>query len=111
MSIMDTTSWRIGAAKQQFSEVVRRSRGKPQKIYNRDRLVAAVVNPELLDTVEKEQRRPARTLADLFVEFRAICAEENCELSVGKRRNREGWPDDQGEDEDGEFDRSRAGLG
>lgn len=90
---MDTTSWRIGAAKQQFSEVVRRSRTEPQKIYNRDQLVAAVVSPEVLNEAKKKQReRLDRSLADLFREFRSICADDEWELQVGDRSNREGWP-------------------
>jgi len=93
VSFMDTTSWRIGAAKQQFSEVVRRSRTEPQKIYNRDRLVAAVVSPEALDEARgKQRKRLDRSLAEVFREFRAICADEEWELQVGDRLNREGWP-------------------
>ncbi len=107
---MDTTSWRIGAAKQQFSEVVRRSRTEPQKIYNRDQLVAAVVSPDLLDTAQEKQRPSERTLADLFAEFRAICTEEDYELLVGERRNREGWPTDLDDGEDEEIGHSRAGA-
>lgn len=90
---MDTKSWRIGAAKQQFSEVVRRSATEPQKIYNRDLLVAAVVSPELLHEAEtKQRRRLDRSLADIFTELRTICSEEDWELPVGHRANREGWP-------------------
>ena len=89
---MDTASWRIGAAKQQFSEVVRRSRTEPQKIYNRDQLVAAVVSPEVLNETEKKQRkRLDRSLADIFAEFRALCADDDWQLQVGDRSNREGW--------------------
>lgn len=97
---MDTTSWRIGAAKQQFSEVVRRSQTEPQKIYNRNQLVAAVVSPEILNELEEPQsERPGRTLADLFAEFRTICADEEYEFQAGERRSREGWPEDlEGED-------------
>ena len=108
---MDTSSWRIGAAKQRFSEVVRRSRTEPQKIYNRDQLVAAVVNPDLLDTAERRQRRSERTLADLFAEFRAICADEDYELQVGERRNRQGWPEDFDDHEHHESGRSRVDTG
>lgn len=105
---MDTTSWRIGAAKQQFSEVVRRSRTEPQKIYNRDQLVAAVVSPDVLSTAEERRRRSGRTLADLFAEFRAVCADEDYELQVGERRNRQGWPEDFDDREHREDGRSRA---
>ena len=108
---MDTNSWHIGAAKQQFSEVVRRSQTEPQKIYNRNQLVAAIVNPDLLNTVEKRQRRSARTLADLFAEFRAVCVDEDYELQVGERRNREGWPEDKGDHESDESGPSRTSAG
>ena len=91
MSNMDT--WKVGEAKQRFSEVIRRSGVEPQKIYSRDRLVAAVVSPgalELLDGLER--RRAARTLGELFAEARAICAEEEYALDFGERVDRAGWP-------------------
>lgn len=109
---MDTPSWRIGTAKQQFSEVVRRSQTEPQKIYNRNQLVAAVVNPEILNELEKSQNeQPGRTLADLFTEFRTICADEGYELRVGERRNREGWPDDVHDEDSHTAGTSRASTG
>jgi antitoxin (DNA-binding transcriptional repressor) of toxin-antitoxin stability system len=40
---MDKNGWKVGEAKQQFSEVLRRSEAEPQLIYRRHRLVAAVV--------------------------------------------------------------------
>ena len=84
---MDT--WGIGEAKQRFSEVVRRSGTEPQKIYNRDRLVAAVVSPDLLDTVQNLRREEStRSLAEVFSEIRDICTEENHQLEIGKRRDR-----------------------
>lgn len=87
MSIMDT--WGIGEAKQRFSEVVRRSGTEPQKIYNRDRLVAAVVSPDLLDTVQNLRREQStRSLAEVFSEIREICTEENYQLEIGRRQDR-----------------------
>lgn len=84
--------WRIGEAKQRFSEVVRRSGIEPQKIYNRDRLVAAVVSPDALKTIQQLHReQSARTLAETFSEIREICAEENYVLESGERQDREGW--------------------
>lgn len=91
VSTMDASSWRIGAAKRRFSEVLRRSRTEPQKIYNRDRLVAAVVSPEVLDEADHRQRqrqRPDRSLAEIFAEFRALSADEDWELQVGERVDR-----------------------
>ena len=84
--------WRIGEAKQRFSEVVRRSGSEPQKIYNRDRLVAAVVSPELLEEVESlRAERSSRTLGEAFSEIRELCSDEGYELDVGDRRDRESW--------------------
>ena len=108
VSTMDSNSWRIGAAKRQFSEVVRRSRTEPQKIYNCDRLVAAVVSPEVLGEAEHRQRnRQDRSLADIFAELRALWADEDRELQVGERVDPEGWPTD--DDHGGEpVDRDEA---
>lgn len=39
-------SWNIAQAKQCFSEVVKRAATEPQLIFNRDRLVAAVIDAE-----------------------------------------------------------------
>ena len=87
MSIMDT--WGIGEAKQRFSEVVRRSGTEPQKIFNRDRLVAAVVSPDLLETAQNLRREEStRSLAEVFSEIREICTEENYQLEIGKRKDR-----------------------
>jgi len=89
---MEPTDWRIGEAKQRFSEVVRRSASEPQRIYNRERLVAAVVSPEFLEEIEGMRRkRSDRTLGEAFSEIREICAEEGYELDVGERHDREIW--------------------
>ncbi|WP_296899130.1 type II toxin-antitoxin system prevent-host-death family antitoxin, partial [Thiohalocapsa sp.] len=39
-------SWKIADAKQRFSELVRQAVAEPQLIYNRNRLVAAVIDAE-----------------------------------------------------------------
>ncbi len=82
--------WRIAEAKQQFSEVVRRSGGAPQKIYRRDRL-AAVVSPEVLATIEAVRRQQSPcTLAEAFSDLRSACLEERYELELPERRDRVG---------------------
>ena len=91
VSNMDT--WKVGEAKQRFSEVIRRSGVEPQKIYSRDRLVAAVVSPGALELLDGLDRYHAtRTLGELFAEAREICAEEEYALDVGERVDRAGWP-------------------
>ncbi|MYN64787.1 MAG: type II toxin-antitoxin system Phd/YefM family antitoxin [Acidobacteria bacterium] len=87
--------WRIAEAKQQFSEVVRRSGDAPQKIYRRDRLVAVVVSPDVLATIEAVRgRQSPRTLADAFSDVRSACLEERYELELPERRDREAWEGD-----------------
>ncbi len=88
MSIM---SWNIAEAKQRLSEVVRAAREEPQLICNRGRPVAA-----LLDIDEFERFRVWRdsgprtgSLADAFVEVRAVMVDEGYELWIPPRSDRD----------------------
>lgn len=51
---MDKNGWSVGEAKQQFSEVLRRSEEEPQLIYRRNRLVAAVVRVDDAEQIPGE---------------------------------------------------------
>ena len=88
--------WRVNEAKQRFSEIIRRSEAEPQKIYNRERLVAAVVSPTALEMLDhlREQRSKC-TLAEIFSEIREICEEDGYELEIAERSDRAGWPADE----------------
>ncbi len=78
--------WKIGEAKQRFSEVVRAAEEEPQRIYNRDRLVAAVVGPrEIRDFLAWRERQRKGSLADSIRELSRICAEEDYILEVPNR--------------------------
>jgi len=82
-------NWSIAEAKQRFSEVVRRAAEEPQLIYNRDRLVAVIVQPEAFRGYEAwREERERRTVGDAFAELRAICAEEEYELQPPPREDR-----------------------
>jgi prevent-host-death family protein len=82
-------NWKIAEAKQRFSEVVKAAEGEPQLIYNRDRLVAAVVEPEAFrDFLDWRQETEKPTLADSFAELRRICAEEDYTLEIPPREDR-----------------------
>lgn len=82
-------NWSIAEAKQKFSEVVRRASEEPQLIYNRDRLVAVMVQPEAFRGYEAwREERERRTLAEAFAELRAICADEGYELEPAEREDR-----------------------
>ncbi len=88
--------WRVNEAKQRFSEIIRRSEAEPQKIYNRERLVAAVVSPTALEMLDHLREQRSRcTLAEIFSEIREICEEDGYELEIAERSNRAGWPADE----------------
>jgi len=81
--------WKVSEAKQRFSEVVKSAAGEPQLIFNRDRLVAAVVDGETLRAFEDWQRRCNRaSLAERFVNLRAIATEEGYVMATPERRDR-----------------------
>ncbi|HWN41470.1 MAG TPA: prevent-host-death protein [Thermoanaerobaculia bacterium] len=93
-------NWKIGEAKQRFSEVVRAAEEEPQRIYNRDRLVAAVVGPgEIKEFLAWRERRRKGSLADSVRELSRICEEEDYTLEV-PRREQEGRPNPFAEDFD-----------
>lgn len=81
--------WGIAEAKQKFSDVVRKAGQEPQLIFNRDRLVAAVVDPETFEALQacREQER-SRSIAAAFDELRKLVAEEGYKLEAPPRRNR-----------------------
>lgn len=82
--------WKIAEAKQRFSEVVRRAGREPQRILNRDRVVAAVVAADELDSflawrAERARGSPGAALKELV----AICREEGLAYEAPARRDRE----------------------
>ncbi len=88
--------WLTGEAKQQFSEVVRRSEGEPQEIYRRDRLVAAVISAEDFEQFRRwRSGRESRTLGAAADEIRELCARYDYELDTGKRSDRDTWADEE----------------
>jgi antitoxin (DNA-binding transcriptional repressor) of toxin-antitoxin stability system len=82
---MDKNEWNVGEAKQQFSEVLRRSESEPQLIYRRNRLIAAVVAVDET-TVPAVTRRPS--LGERFQEARELFRTENYRLPEVPRRSR-----------------------
>lgn len=79
---MEKNKWKIGEAKQRFSEVVRRSESEPQLIYRRDRLVAAIVSVE---SESELQVVMPRSIAERFAEARILFAGEIDPIPVVKR--------------------------
>lgn len=81
--------WKIGEAKQRFSEVVRRAATEPQLICNRDRVVAAVVDAESAERLETvRQRRRRASIAAAFEELRDLTRRERYRLKTPARTTR-----------------------
>jgi len=82
---MDKNVWKVGEAKQQFSEVLRRSETEPQLIYHRRRLVAAVVAVDETNVATVSRRV---TIADRIDKARDLFRRENYKLPPTRRRAR-----------------------
>jgi antitoxin (DNA-binding transcriptional repressor) of toxin-antitoxin stability system len=82
---MDKNGWKVGEAKQQFSEVLRRSESAPQLIYRRNHLVAAVVAMDEAKAAEISERV---MIGDRFKEARELLRRENYRLPQTRRRSR-----------------------
>jgi prevent-host-death family protein len=81
--------WNVAQARQRFSEIVRRAAEAPQLIYNRKRLVAAVIDAEDYRAFKEWSERAAgRSLADEFAELRQIMQEERYDFSLRSRSTR-----------------------
>ena len=81
--------WKIGEAKQRFSEVVRRAATEPQLICNRDRVVAAVVDAESAQWMIR-QNRSRQSIAAAFEGLRALTKRERYRLKTPARTVRGG---------------------
>ena len=77
--------WTIATARQHLPALIAASAREPQKVYRRNKLVAAVVSPEALEAVAVDAKR---TLGDWAAELQRICAEENYTLPVAPRHDR-----------------------
>ena len=81
--------WKVAEAKRHFSEMIRAAEDEPQLILNRDRVVAALIDPTSLKQFEEWRSTKERpTLGELFAELRKICAEEDYTLETGERTER-----------------------
>lgn len=82
---MDKKGWNVGGAKQQFSEVLRRSQSEPQLIYRRNRLIAAVI---AMDESNVDAGTMRVTIGDRFQEARELLHEQKYRLPQTGRRSR-----------------------
>jgi antitoxin (DNA-binding transcriptional repressor) of toxin-antitoxin stability system len=82
---MDKNQWKVGEAKQQFSELLRRSESAPQLIYRRHQLVAAVV---AVDETNVANISTPVTIGDRIEEAGELFRRENYTLSRTARKAR-----------------------
>jgi len=82
-------NWNVAQAKQRLAELIRAAAAEPQRIFNRSRMVAAVVGAEAFEEflAWKDQRHD-RSIGEDLAELRALCAAEGYELPVVERRDR-----------------------
>jgi prevent-host-death family protein len=81
--------WKIAEAKQKFSDLVRAAEKEPQWIYNRDKLVAALVPAATLkEFLDWRRRKQEQTLGEAFAELRRLCEEEDYTLNLPPRQER-----------------------
>ena len=79
---MHKNEWKVGEAKQRFSEVLRRSENEPQLIYRRNHLIAAIVAVDETKAAAVV-RRP--TIGDRFQEARELFRRESYRLPEVRR--------------------------
>lgn len=99
-------TWNIAQAKQHFSQIVRQATQGPQLIYNRKRLVAAVIDAEEYRAFKEwSARDSSRTLASEMADLRQILREEDYELRLPPRSTRANEFMDQLEEEQRDLSR------
>ena len=81
--------WSLAEARRSFSEVVSSAAHEPQPLYNRGRIVAAVIDADELAAFRAwKARRAAPSLADAFAQLRELCRRERYELVIPDRADR-----------------------
>ena len=82
-------NWRIAQAKQRFSEMINAATKEPQLIYNRERLVAVVIEAEMFqEFLAWRDYKEKTSLADAFRELHQLMTEEDYTLEVPSRKDR-----------------------
>ena len=82
--------WTIAEARKRFSEVIESAAAEPQPIYKRERLVAALVDPETFaEFLRWKEEKAGRSIASAFVELRELCKAEDYEFYFEERQDRQ----------------------
>jgi prevent-host-death family protein len=80
--------WTIAKARRHFADLIRGAADEPQPVFNRDKLVAAVIDAESYREFSEWRRQKGRTVAQAFDELRQVCADEHYTLELLERRDR-----------------------
>ncbi len=81
--------WTITKARRNFAALIRGAADEPQPVFNRDKLVAVVIDAEGYREYSKWRRQKGRSVAQAFDELRQVCADEHYTLELPERRDRE----------------------
>ncbi|MCP4697431.1 MAG: prevent-host-death protein [Gammaproteobacteria bacterium] len=82
--------WNTAQARQQFSQLLHAATNEPQRIFKREKLVAAVIDAASFEQFKRWQaQQQDRTVGSAFAELRRICAEEDYRLEISARTDRE----------------------
>jgi prevent-host-death family protein len=81
--------WSIAEARQRFSDLVRAAATEPQPVFNRGRLVAAMVDAETYRRfMEWTEHQEKGSIAEAFDELRSLCADEEYSFEMPDRSDR-----------------------
>ena len=81
--------WNTAQARQQFSQLLQAAGSEPQRIFNRNTLIAAVIDAASFEQFKRWQAlQQNRTVGGAFSELRRICAEEDYRFEIPERADR-----------------------
>lgn len=83
-------NWTIEQAILHFTELLKATQQEPQTVFHQHQLVAAVINAPTFQTFERWRKQANQpSLASAFEELMQICREENYELELLLRQDRQ----------------------
>jgi len=81
--------WSVAKARGNFSDLLRKAAIEPQEIYDRERLVAAVLGADSFRELSEVKKTSTRkSLGESFAELRKLMVEEGYRLEIPRRKNR-----------------------
>ena len=88
LDIKEVCDWKIGQAKQNFSEVVHAAKKEPQIIYKREKMLAIVLDSKSYkDFLRFKKSKSKNTISSEFEKLRKLCDKERI-LKTPQRKKR-----------------------